>query len=62
MPKKYSPISTAEGTPSALQALGELYLDSLRVEKGLSPLTVEAYQRDLSGYFRFLGEMDILSP
>ncbi|MBN1165000.1 MAG: tyrosine recombinase XerD [Candidatus Krumholzibacteriota bacterium] len=62
MPKKYSNISTGNDSRTALEVLGELYLDSLRVEKGLSPLTVEAYQGDISRYFRFLQKLGIQSP
>ena len=36
----------------------EEYLVSLRVEKGLSPNTIAAYQRDLRQYLDFLGERE----
>jgi len=36
----------------------EEYLVSLRVERGLSPNTIEAYQRDISQYLAFLGDSE----
>jgi integrase/recombinase XerD len=39
-----------------------LYLDHLAVEKGLSPLTVKAYEGDLAMYIKYLEGRNIVSP
>lgn len=38
------------------------YLTMLRVERNLSPRTLEAYQRDLKHYLSFIVDKDIISP
>ena len=35
------------------------FINFLRVEKGLSPNTLESYSRDLVGYLRFLEALGI---
>jgi integrase/recombinase XerD len=40
--------------PGILEGLGARYLDFLRVERGLSILTVKAYEADLREYFMFM--------
>ncbi len=39
-----------------------LYLNHLAVERALSPLTIDAYKRDLSRYITWLREQGIVSP
>ena len=39
----------------------EDYLTMLRVERNLSPRTLEAYQRDLKHYLSFIVDKDIIS-
>lgn len=46
------PKEAAPSTP--FDPLKDRYLDYLAVEKGLGPLTLEAYGKDLERYFRFL--------
>ena len=41
-----------------LQILSE-YLDYLEIEKGLAENTLEAYRRDLNGFFEFCGDINI---
>ncbi|MCY0870001.1 MAG: site-specific tyrosine recombinase XerD [Firmicutes bacterium] len=40
----------------------DAYRHHLQVERGASPLTVEAYQRDLVAFARFAGERGIVDP
>ena len=40
----------------------DLFLDHVRVEKGLSPNTVEAYGRDLQRYLDFLADREAAGP
>jgi integrase/recombinase XerD len=47
-------MQSNEGAEDVLARLGVRYLDHLRVERGLSPLTIKAYESDLRDYFRFL--------
>ena len=42
------------GSRGALEQLVERYFDCLRVEKGLSPLTIKAYESDLKEYVTFM--------
>lgn len=42
--------------------LAQRYLDHLRIERGLSDATIEAYRRDLSTYLAFLTERGVGSP
>lgn len=49
----------------ALQTLPELiqgFLDYLRIERGLSPLTLKAYQRDLHSFARGMAERSLVHP
>ncbi len=62
MPGKSSGRYTGKSDPTPLEVLGGLYLDHLAVERGLSPLTVKAYESDLKLYFSFLMESGIDSP
>lgn len=39
---------------NALRRLADRYFDHLRVERGLSPLTIQAYEHDLGGYLSFV--------
>ncbi|HEY9785298.1 MAG TPA: tyrosine-type recombinase/integrase, partial [Candidatus Obscuribacterales bacterium] len=47
---------TIAGLPAAPQTTLEQYLDFVRLEKGLSPNTVLAYQRDLRNFIACVGE------
>lgn len=47
---------------SLFDILGEAYMDHIAVEKGLSPLTVDAYRSDLREYFAWLASEGIGSP
>lgn len=47
---------------SFFDILGEAYMDHIAVEKGLSPLTVDAYRSDLREYFAWLASEGIVSP
>ena len=38
------------------------YMSHLRIERGASPRTAEAYRRDLEGYLAFLDSRDVDSP
>ncbi len=40
----------------------QLYLNYLVVERALSPLTIDAYKRDLERYTSWLREQGIVSP
>ncbi len=42
--------------------LSQRYLDHLRVERGLSDATIEAYRRDVTTYLTFLSERGTASP
>ena len=57
-------MSTYTGNegPGLFSLLGEAYIDHLAVEKGLSPLTIEAYRSDLREYFTWLASEGIVSP
>ena len=44
---------------TTIEALVASYLDHLRVERGLSPHTVDAYRRDLRRYVRYLSDRGI---
>jgi len=45
-------------TPTIAEAVGD-YLERARIERGLSPHTLDAYQRDLAGFARFAGRLGI---
>jgi len=45
-----------------LQRQCERYLDHLRVERGLSASTIDAYARDLESYLRFLAAQRVTRP
>ncbi len=49
-------------TTSDLTRALEEFLDHLAVERGASPLTVQAYRHDLNQYIRSLERADILTP
>jgi integrase/recombinase XerD len=49
-------------TESAFQNLKDLYLGHLRVERGLSPNTVDSYSFDLEDLFAFLSGLGLASP
>ena len=49
----------AEADPSPLERSVGAFLDHARVERGLSPRTVEAYGRDLSRFAGFLAECGV---
>jgi integrase/recombinase XerD len=53
---------TGNDGPGLFAILGEAYIDHLAVEKGLSPLTINAYRSDLREYFTWLSSEGILSP
>ena len=57
-------MSTSTGNKSSglFEILGEAYIDHLAVEKGLSPLTLDAYRSDLREYFIWLAGAGIDSP
>ena len=57
-------MSTSNGnsSPGPFDLLGEAYIDHLAVEKGLSPLTIDAYRSDLRDYFAWLAGAGIVSP
>ncbi len=57
-------MSTSTGNESSglFETLGEAYIDHLAVEKGLSPLTIDAYRSDLREYFVWLEGAGIDSP
>jgi integrase/recombinase XerD len=57
-------MSTSDdsGASGVIERLGELYLDHLAVERGLSGLTVAAYRSDLREYFSWLAESGIDDP
>lgn len=46
----------------AIEAIADEYLAHLRIERGCSPLTVEAYGSDLADYLCFLDEVGIERP
>jgi integrase/recombinase XerC len=46
----------------ALAAAADRFIDHLRVERRLSPHTLEAYRRDLDALARFLGERGVDDP
>jgi integrase/recombinase XerD len=48
--------------PSAFEATLDLYLGHLRIERGLSGHTLDAYGRDLSSFFRFLAASGLTEP
>jgi len=50
------------GEPTAVEGLGERYVDYLRVEKGLSQRTIDAYANDLKTYFMYLRSRRIAEP
>jgi integrase/recombinase XerD len=54
--------STDKGSPPVFYSLAETYIDHLSVEKGLSPLTIDAYRLDLARYFEWLADAGISSP
>ncbi len=45
-------------TPTIAEAVGD-YLERARIERGLSPHTLDAYGRDLAGFARFAGRLGI---
>ncbi|MDK7272603.1 site-specific integrase, partial [Actinotignum schaalii] len=47
-------MSSSAELPVALERARRGYLAHLRVERGLSPNTLAAYERDLTRYCRFL--------
>ena len=57
-------MSTSTGNEGSglFENLGEAYIDHLAVEKGLSPLTIDAYRSDLREYFSWLAGAGIDSP
>jgi integrase/recombinase XerD len=61
--RKSTPTST-ENSPreTPIERLGELYIDHLAVERGLSKLTIKAYSADLREYFKYLRERGIADP
>lgn len=54
--------STGENAGGLLERLGELYLDHLAVERGLSAHTVAAYRSDLREYFAWLRSAGVSGP
>lgn len=54
--------STGNNVPGLFTVLGEAYIDHLAVEKGLSPLTIDAYRSDLREYFAWLKVAGIDMP
>jgi len=57
-------MSTSDVDPDGgvIGRLGDLYLDHLAVERGLSQLTVSAYRSDLREYFAWLAGSGIADP
>lgn len=57
-------MSTSSGKDgeSLVERLGELYLDHLAVERGLSKNTVAAYRSDLREYFSWLRSSGVSNP
>ncbi len=53
---------TERSDGGVFESLAGAYIDHLAVEKGLSPLTIEAYGRDLREYFAWLRDNGIDSP
>ncbi|HEY1416464.1 MAG TPA: site-specific integrase, partial [Myxococcaceae bacterium] len=49
-------------SPSPLEPYLDAFIAFLRAERGLSPRTVEAYARDLVGYFAWLGPAGVRTP
>lgn len=45
-------------TPTIAEAVGD-YLERARIERGLSPHTLDAYRRDLDSFATFAGRLDI---
>jgi site-specific recombinase XerD len=45
-------------TPTIAEAVGD-YLERARIERGLSPHTLDAYRRDLDGFARFAARLSI---
>lgn len=54
-----TPTGTGDGVPDDTAALVRLYLDHLRVERGLAANTIKAYERDLRQYRRYLAEVHV---
>jgi integrase/recombinase XerD len=55
-------MSMENSSHDAFDILGGAYIDHLAVEKGLSPLTIEAYRSDMREYFAWLASEGIDSP
>jgi integrase/recombinase XerD len=54
--------STRNKGSGVFETLADAYIDHLAVERGLSPLTVDAYRSDLREYFSWLKSKGIDSP
>lgn len=62
MPRRYTNISTGDGSREALGELARFFVDHLSVEKGLSPNTIDAYGSDIEEYVSFLKEQGVRGP